>query len=93
MVSSRAADPSCRRFRWSELRPQQQAPAAAAASVALWWSAHACVTRDGTVQAVWTALDGLVPSHKESWRPPDRDILRAARELDEGARSATVDAV
>ena len=36
-----AADPSCRCFRWSQVRPEQHAPAAAAASVALWWSAHA----------------------------------------------------
>ena len=46
-----AADSSCRRFRWSQLRPEQQAPAAAAASLALWRSAHAGLTPDGTVQA------------------------------------------
>ena len=32
-----AADPSCRRFRSSQLQPEQQPPAAAAASLALWW--------------------------------------------------------
>ena len=73
-----AADPSCRHFRLSQLRPEQQAPAAAAASVALWWLAHAGLTPDSTVQAVWDALDGLVPSQKDSRRPPDRDVLRAA---------------
>ena len=88
-----AADPSCRRFRWSQLGPERQAPAAAAASLALLWSAHARLTPDGTVQAVWAALDGLVPSQKDSWRPPDRDVLRAAQELDTGAGSATADAV
>ena len=88
-----AADPSCRRFRWSQLRPEQQAPAAAAASLALWWSAHAGLTPDGTVQAVRAALDGLVPSQKDSWRPPDRDVLRAAQELDAGSGSATADVV
>ena len=44
-------------------------------------------------QAVWTPLDGLVSSQKDSWRPPDRDVLQAAQELDEGARSVTADAV
>ena len=88
-----AADPSYRRFRWSQLRPEQQAPAAAAASLALRWSAHAGLTPDGTVQAVWAALDGLVPSQKDSWRPLDRDVLRAAQELDAGSGSATTDAV
>ena len=44
-----AADPSCRRFRWSQLRPEQQARAAPAASLALWWSAHARLTPDGMV--------------------------------------------
>ena len=57
-----AADPSCRRFRWSQLRPEQQAPPAAAASLALWWSPLACLTPDGTDQAVWAAPEGLVPS-------------------------------
>ena len=88
-----AADPSCRSFRWSQLRPEQQAPAAAAASLALWWSAQARLTPDGTVQAVWAALEGLVPSQKDLWRPPDRDILQAAQELDAGVGSATADAV
>ena len=88
-----AVDPSCRHFRWSQLRPEQHAPAAAAASLALWRSAHARLTADGTVQAVWTAMDGLVPSQKDSRRPPDRDVVRAAQELNEGARSATAYAV
>ena len=88
-----AADPSCRRFRWSQLRPEHQAPAAAAASLALWWSAHARLTPAGTVQAVWAALEGLVPSQKNSLRPPDRDVLRAAQELDAGAGSATAHTV
>ena len=57
-----AADPSCRRFCWSQLRPEQQAPAAAAASLALWWSAHARLAPDGAVQAAWANLEGLVPS-------------------------------
>ena len=47
-----AVDPSCCRFRWSRLRREQQAPAVAAASLALWWSAHACLTPNGNVQAV-----------------------------------------
>ena len=76
-----AADPSCRRFRSSQLRPEQQAPAAPAASLALWWSAQARLTPHGTVYAAWTALDGLVPSQKDSLRPPDRDVLRAAGSL------------
>ena len=88
-----AADRSCRRFRCSQLRPEQQAPAAAVASLALWWSAHAGLTPDGTVQAVWAALDGVVPSQKDSWRPPDCDVLRAAQELDAGSGSATANAV
>ena len=88
-----AADPSYRRFRWSQLRPKQQAPAAAAASLALWWSAHAGLSSDGTVQAVWAALDALVPSQKDSWRLPARDVQRAAQDLDAGSGSATPDAV
>ena len=88
-----AADPSCRRFRCSQLRPEQQAPAAAAASLALWWSAHSGLTPDGRVQAVRAALDRLVPSQKDSWRPQDRDVLRAAQELDAGLGSATADTV
>ena len=79
-----AEDPSCHRFHWSLLRPEQQAPAAAAASLALWWSAHARLTPDEAVQAVWTVLEGLVPSHKDSWCPPDRDVLRVARDLEAG---------
>ena len=47
-----AADTSCCRFRWSQLRPEQQVPAPAAASMALWWSAHARLTSDGAVQAL-----------------------------------------
>ena len=86
-----AADMSCRRFRWSQIRPEQQAPAAAAASLALWWLFQARSTPDGTIQAVWSALDGLVPSQKDSWRPPDQEVLRTARVLDEGAGSETAD--
>ena len=48
---------------------------------------------DGTVQAVWAALHGLVPSQKDSWRPLDRDVIRAAQDLDAGSGSATADAV
>ena len=40
-----------------------------------------------------SAVDRLVPSQKDSWRPPDRDVLRAAEELDAGVGSATADAV
>ena len=65
-----AADHSCPRFRWSRLRPEQQAPAAAAASLALWWSTRARLTPYGAVEAVWTALERLVPSQKDSGRPP-----------------------
>ena len=64
-----AADPSCSPFRRSQLRPEQQAPAAAAASLALWWSTHARLTPDGVVQAGWTALEGVVPSQKYSCAP------------------------
>ena len=39
--------------------------AVAAASFALWWSAHARLTPDGTLQVVWAALQGLVPSQKD----------------------------
>ena len=88
-----AADPSCRCFRWSQLRPEQRAPAAAAASLALWWSADARLSLDGAIQAVWTALEGLVPSQRHSWRLADRDVLRAAWELDEDVGSASADAV
>ena len=42
---------------------------------------------------MWAALDGLVPSHKDSWRHPDRDVVLAAEELEDGAGSATEDAV
>ena len=42
-----APDPSCRRFRCSQLRPEHQASAAAAASLALWWWAHARLTQMG----------------------------------------------
>ena len=59
----------------------------------MWWSAHAGLTPDGTVQAVWAALDGLVPSKKGSWGPPGRDVLRAAQDLDAGLESATADVV
>ena len=88
-----AADPSCRCFRWSQLRPEQRAPAAAAASLALWWSADARLSLDGAIQAVWTALEGLVPSQRHSWRLADRDVLRAAWELDEDVGSASANAV
>ena len=56
-----AADPSCRRFRWSQLRPEQQAPPAAAASLALWWSANARLTVDGAVQADRPRRRGALP--------------------------------
>ena len=55
--------------------------------------AYGGLTPDGTIQAVWAALDGLVPSEKDSWRPPDRDVQRAAQELDAGSGSATADTV
>ena len=42
---------------------------------------------------MWAALDGPVPSQKDFWRPPDRDVLRAAQELDASSGSATADAV
>ena len=86
-----AANLSCRRFRLSQLRLEQQATTVAAASLALWWSFHARVTPDGTVQAGWAAVEGQVPSQKDSWHPPDRDVLRAAEELDAGTGSATAD--
>ena len=52
-----AADPSCRRFRWCRLWPEHQAPAAAAASLP---------SGGGPTPSVWAALDGLVPSQKDS---------------------------
>ena len=55
--------------------------------------AHTRRTPNGTVQAVWAALEGLVPSQKDSWRPPDRNVLRAAKEPDAGVGSATADTV
>ena len=88
-----SADPSCRRFRRSQLRPRQRARAAAAALLALWWSAHACLSPNGAIHAVWTALEDLVPSEQDLWRPPDQAVLRAARELDGDVGSATANAV
>ena len=88
-----AADPSCCCFQWSQLWPVQPAPAVAAASLALWWPAHARLTPDGVVRAAWTTVEGSVPSWKDSWRPPDRDVMWAAKELDEGVSSVTADAV
>ena len=30
---------------------------------------------DGAREAPWTALEGPVPRHGDSWSPPDRDVL------------------
>ena len=78
------SDPSCRRFQLSQLRPQRHAPTAAASPLPLWWSAHARGSSDGAVQLVLTAVEGVVCSEKDSWRPLDRDVPRAAHETDEG---------
>ena len=34
-----------------------------------------------------------MPFQRDSWHPPDRDVLQAAQELDEGVCAATADAV
>ena len=61
-----ATDSFRHRFRWSQLRPQLQAPVAAGASLALWSSAHTRLTPHWTVQAPLAALEGVVPSQKDS---------------------------
>ena len=42
---------------------------------------------------MWAALEGMVPSQKDLWRLPYRNVLRAAEELDASVGSATADDV
>ena len=79
-----AADPSCCRFGGAHLRPEPQALPLPPAALALWWSVHARVAPSATNLGVWSALEGLVPEPCDSWRPPNRDALHAARAPDHG---------
>ena len=64
-----AVDPSRHRFWWAPLRLQPRAPAVAAASLALLWSAHAQPPLDGMV------LSAPVLVQRDAWCPLDRDVL------------------
>ena len=79
-----APDPS----RWALLWLQRWAPAAATASVALWWSSHAHLPLDSLVLRVRSALNSLVTMHRDSCRPPDRDMLSAAQAAGTGQRGS-----
>ena len=49
------------------VRLDLQAPAAAkAVALAPWWSAHPRLSLDVPLLGVWSALEGLVPHHRDS---------------------------